>query len=158
MQQQGIPEEQIVSSLQEQGVSPKEIEDALNQSKVKSAVAGESDEPPQGQSPYSPQTQEMEEEYAPQSGDAGMQQDYYAQDQGGYAPATNDADTIIEISEQVFSEKIKAIMQQIEALNEFKALSQVKIDNLEERLKRIESIIDRMQVEIVNKVGNYGRE
>jgi DNA-binding transcriptional MerR regulator len=147
MQQQGMPDEEIARTLQEQGVSPREIDDALNQSRVKSAVAGESDMAPQATDAYTPQTQEMEAGYqtpAPETG-------------ANYAAAT-ETDTIIEISEQVFSEKIKKIQNQVEAVNEFKSLAGIKIDNLEERLKRIESLIDKLQVEIIAKVGSYGKD
>ena len=157
MQQQGMRDEEIMKTLQEQGVSPKEIDDALNQSRVKNAVAGESDMAPQARDAYTPQTQEMEGEYqtpAPSSGG----QEYYPQETGTNYAAATDTDTIIEISGQVFSEKIKKIQNQVEAVNEFKALAEIKIDNLEERLKRIESLIDKLQIEIINKVGSYGKD
>ena len=35
MKNQGIPDQEIVSNLQEQGVSPREINDALSQSQIK---------------------------------------------------------------------------------------------------------------------------
>ncbi len=107
--------------------------------------------PQQFQQPqYQPQYQE--EEYMPQ--------EYYPQQeyQYGYSAAeTSDTDTLIEIAEQVFSEKIKPLQKQIEDLNEFKILAQTKIDNISDRLKRIESGIDRLQSEILEKVGSYGR-
>ncbi len=81
----------------------------------------------------------------------------YGADYAGYAPGAGDTDTMIEIAEQVFSEKTKTIQKQIEDLNEFKALMQTKIDNLSDRLKRIESNIDSLQSEILEEVGSYGR-
>ena len=38
MKNQGIPDQEIVSNLQEQGISPKEINDALSQAQIKNAV------------------------------------------------------------------------------------------------------------------------
>ena len=72
----------------------------------------------------------------------------------GYAP---DTDMMIEISEQVFSEKMKPLLKQIEDNVEFKTLSETKIENISHRLKRIESQIDNLQSAILEKVGGYGR-
>ena len=87
-------------------------------------------------------------------------QEYYPQEEYGYdygAAGATDTDTMIEISEQVFSEKIKTIQKQVEELIEFKILAQTKIDNIADRLKRIEANIDRLQSAILEKVGSYGR-
>ena len=98
-----------------------------------------------------PQEQYQSEQYMPQQG-------YMPQQEEGYSTSgIGDTDTIIEITEQVFSEKIKTIQKQVEDLNEFKVLAQTKIDNISDRLKRIELTIDRLQAEILEKVGSYGR-
>ena len=105
--------------------------------------------PDQGQQQYQ-QDQYQSEQYMPQ--------EYYPQQEGEYSTSgISDTDTIIEITEQVFSEKIKTIQKQVEDLNEFKVLAQTKIDNISDRLKRIELNIDRLQAEILEKVGSYGR-
>ena len=179
MKNQGIPDEEIVTKLQEQRVSPKEINDAMNQAKIKNAVSDtEGIQPSIMKSPqtptgneyvYLPQTQESEQEtYIPQSENVeqatyppkpGYQQEYYPQE--GYdeysSPAGTDTDTIIEIAEQVFSEKMQKVQKQLEKLNEFKTLSQVKINSTAERLKRIETIIDNLQISILDRVGAYGK-
>ena len=69
-----------------------------------------------------------------------------------------DSDTIIEIANQVFAEKMKKTEKTIDELNELKTLAQVKIDSIDERLKRIEKIIDTIQIKILEKVGAYGEE
>jgi hypothetical protein len=114
--------------------------------------------PPQ-QEFYTPQPQQEiytpspgQEYYAPQP-----QQEYYPQEGYEYAPAeTSDTDTLIEISEQVFSEKIKKLQKQVDEMSEFKNLAQTKIDHLAERLKKIETSLDRLQAAILEKVGSYG--
>ena len=58
MQNQGIPNEDIVRNLQEQGISPKEINDALSQAQIKSAVSSEQYGVPSPEGMYSPSTQE----------------------------------------------------------------------------------------------------
>jgi hypothetical protein len=92
---------------------------------------------------YSPSTNE---EYYPQEGYGEVESG------GGY-----DSETFIEIAEQVFSEKIKKEQNQIEALNEFATLAETKISNNHERIKRIETIIDKLQIAILEKVGSYGK-
>lgn len=115
---------------------------------------------PQHQEEYAPEPQYQEEEYAPQP----QYQEYYPEQGYGYdsgyeypTAGVSDTDTMIEIAEQVFSEKIKTIQKQVEELNEFKTLMQTKVDNISDRLKRIEISIDRLQAAILEKVGYYGR-
>jgi len=86
------------------------------------------------------------EEYYPQES--------YEQDYGSYGGGT---DTMIEIAEQVFAEKMRKIQKQLEDLNEFKTLAETKLDNATNRLKRIENTIDKLQIAILEKVGSYGR-
>lgn len=171
---QGMTDEQIVANLQEQGVSPKEITDAINQAQIKNAV---SSDPQQAQyeapapvaaagqeavapAAYTPTTQEAPADYAPQQA-AG--QEYYQDagyEQQGYAPqaAAMDSDTIIEIANQVFAEKVKKTEKSIDELNELKTLAQVKLEGIDERLKKIEKVIDTIQIKILEKVGSYGEQ
>jgi hypothetical protein len=114
--------------------------------------------PDQNQDYYSPQN------YNPPTPDSypgqNTQEEYYpqynyddSQQQGSYA---TDTDTIIEIAEQVFSEKTKQIQKQVDMLNEFATLAENKLENNLERIKRIEKIIDNLQIKILEKVGSYG--
>jgi len=93
------------------------------------------------------------------SGQAGYSEEYYpqegyGQDYGSYGGGT---DTIMEIAEQVFAEKIRKIQKQLEDLNEFKTLAETKLTNATSRLKRIEESMDKLQMAILDKVGSYGR-
>ncbi|MCK5149765.1 hypothetical protein KAJ87_02475 [Candidatus Pacearchaeota archaeon] len=161
MKNQGMPDEQIVRSLQEQGVSPREINDALNQAQIKSAISQNEQEPMNPPSPnpeqgnYYPQTQEIPEQ---EMYNTSQPQETYQQEENyGYSPETTSSDMTIEIAEQVFSEKIKKTQKQVEDLVEFKTLSEVKIENIADRLKRMENIIDKLQIEILGKIGAYGK-
>ncbi len=126
---------------------------------------------------YTPKTKEMpEEEYPAPS----PQEEYYApqpqqypqqqpaqQYQQEYQPQeyeysqpyqeTTSTDTIMEIAEQVFSENMKTIQKKIDEFSEFKTISQAKIDNAIERIKKIEMIIDKLQIAILEKIGSYGK-
>lgn len=180
MKRQGMRDEDIVSDLSQQGVSPREINDALNQSQIKQAVSnpggGEEMQPsimPGGEIPapnqqtqeYAPQAyEEPQQEYASQ-GYQQPQQEYQAQEQqyyepGGYeqyAPTGTDTDTIMEIADQVFSDKIKKIQKQLDATSEAAILLETKTENISERLKKIENMIDKLQIAILEKVGSYGK-
>ena len=186
MKNQGMQDKEISKRLQEKGASPKTIEDAFNQMRIKKAVSAESSGD-EGMEPsimkagspslYVPKTQEIEhdsesfyspqpaplpqfneEPQAPAYGD--YNQEEYSPQEGYVEPGMGgvaDTDTIMEIAEQVFSEKIKREQKQIEILNEFATLAEAKISNDHERIKRIEEIIDKLQIAILEKIGSYGR-
>ena len=185
MKREGRDDEEIVSSLQNQGISPRAINDALNQAQIKKAVAdieepqGESSEIPSpsefptqrrasqtqeeaepvGSAIYRPKTHEMEEEnyYSPQNQSSQQQYGYGEEyNYGTYNPSSANTDMMVEISEQIASEKIKETKKQIDDLNEFKVLTLGRIETLTERLKRIEAIIDKLQMAILEKIGSYG--
>ncbi|MEX0920543.1 MAG: hypothetical protein WDZ69_03115 [Candidatus Pacearchaeota archaeon] len=132
--------------------------------RFKSMTREVSEEPKEGsQEDYvpRPQPQQAPQQYSGYQ-DQGQYspeyQDYQGQDYGDSSYYGQDSsDNIIEISEQVFSEKIKDIQKQVNGFNEFKILTEEKIENISDRLKRIESSIDRLQAEILEKVGSYGR-
>ena len=167
LRNQGIPDENIMKTLQESGFSPKEINDGFNQAQIKNAV---SDGEPPGNIPPSPEMaqQQMppqEDIYAPNPQIPEEQDIYYPQPQGGgevqgqedyYQQGEFDTSTIIEIAEQVFSEKIQPLQKKVEEVAEFKVLTESKIDNLLERIKNMERIIDNLQISILKKVGSYG--
>jgi hypothetical protein len=185
MKRQGIPEQEIVNNLTQQGVSPREIDDALKQSQIKNAVSSANDMGdemqssimPEGEAPmpnteeYQPQAYKqhpqqqtyqpsayeeqapVQQEYQPQE-----QQQYYTQGGENYSQSSGmDTDTIIEIADQLFSEKIKKFQKQIDSSLEVDNLLQTKLENVSERLKKIEMIIDKLQIAILEKVGSYGQ-
>lgn len=179
MKGQGIPDEEIINELARQGISPREINDALKQAQIKYAVSNPGDEmqasimpneeipaptPNQGyqqrtyegnqQQTYAPM--EQQEQYAPQEG-----QQYY-QPGGGYTEyaqptAGIDTDTVMEIADQLFSEKIKKFQKQLDLTTEASTLLHTKLENVSDRLKKIETIIDKLQIAILEKVGSYGQ-
>ena len=120
--------------------------------------------PPQDQSPYNPPAlppapasnypygdYPQQEYQQPQD-----QQDYSQQPQESYSyPQGISIDTINEISEQVITEKLSPIKNKIEEISSFKNVIESKMDHLDERLKRIEKTIDRLQLSVLQKVGDY---
>ena len=85
-------------------------------------------------------------------------QEYVPQEGYQYPPAAGilDTDTMIEVSEQVFMEKNKPLQKKLDDMGEFRSLAQTKIDNISDRLRKIEAVIDRLQASILEKVGGYG--
>ncbi len=178
MRNQGIPEGQIVNDLSQGGISPREINDALRQAQIKNAVSSSmegSDElqpsiMPEEETPtpiyenhgtYQPKVYEPQQEFAiPQEEYVPQQQEqYYAPSAGyeQYAPIGMDTDTIMEISDQIFSDKIKKFQKQLDATSEAEIVLQTKIENILERLKKMETIMDKLQIAILEKVGSYGQ-
>lgn len=102
-------------------------------------------------------TQPVAQGYAPQEQAPTGQEEYYPQESYPQQGGGFDSNTIMEIAEQVFSEKTKKIENQLSELNGFKTITQTKVENIDERLKKIESMIDKLQITILEKIGSYGQ-
>jgi hypothetical protein len=180
MKEEGIPEEEIVDELSRQGISPREIDDTLKQAQIKYAVSNQEgneesqssvlEDVPSPNEVYQPRPydNQQEQSYAPQQEEyAPIPQQEYPQIQeqqyyqpGGYeqySPAGIDTDTIMEIADQIFSDKIKKIQKLLDATSEAAIILQTKMENISERVKKIETTIDKLQIAILEKVGSYGR-
>ncbi|MCX8158940.1 MAG: hypothetical protein N3D20_01465 [Candidatus Pacearchaeota archaeon] len=177
MRKEGKSDEEIISILQSRGISPREISEAIVQSKVKEAVVGNIPEtlaptpatPLPQQEAYVPQTQyetsqqpieqSPQEQYPPQPQYAPQEQypqQYSPETYQQYAPQPQlPTDIISEIAEQIITEKLSPIKTQLEKSIDFKTTAESKIEYLDERLKRIEKIIDRLQLSVLQKVGDY---
>jgi len=65
------------------------------------------------------------------------------------------SDMITEISEQVVSERLASLQDRLEKVIDLKTVMEARMGNLNERLKRMEKIIDRLQLSLLQKVGEY---
>lgn len=180
MQKSGIGNEEIIRKLQEEGISPKEISEALDQSKVKSVIeTGEEMQPsvmdypstaettpynnqPAQMPPYPSIAEMPSQEQIPMQileqmpTEEGYNYPYPSQYQE-YGYAKTDTGTITEIAEQIVNEKLQKIEKQISEATAFRTEVVGKISNVDERLRRIEIMIDRLQMSILGKIGEYGR-
>ncbi len=178
LQSRGFSQDQIVQQLQNEGVSPKEINESLNQANVKNAISPQENiqqtEPPAPQ--YSEQPQESpQQEQSPQvpSPEGQSQQspeiypaenqEYYQQTPQAYSgqeyyPQTNSQDTsaISEIVEQVVSEKLEKFQEKTGDIGQFQIDIKEKVSNIDERLKKIENSIDKLQQAVIGKIGEFG--
>jgi hypothetical protein len=176
MRQTGMQDDQIILKLQEQGNPYRAISEAMSQSKIKQAVEEpELPLPPMPSDAQAPMQQEYQQEYSSnnmqemqqsmptqQEMPQAPQQEYFS----GYSPDSQvqnyqqnydysqglSSDTI---SEQIVSEKLSDVRKKLERMSNFKTEFETKTEALEDRLKRIEKIIDTLQASVLRKVGDY---
>jgi len=91
-----------------------------------------------------------QDDYYTQTPQAYSQQDYYAP-QGGM-----DTETISEIAEQVATEKLNEYKKKTGDIISFRNTIQDKVNDIDDRLKRIEATIDKLQQAIIGKIGEFG--
>jgi len=111
------------------------------------------EQPQQGiqqQYPSPEQTQQEYQGYYPETPQAYPQEAYYQQ------PAGLDTDTISEIAEQVVQEKFADFEKKTGDLVSFKNEIKGKVSDIDERLKKIENSIDKLQQAIIGKIGEFG--
>ncbi len=183
LRREGKSDAEVTASLSQRGLSQQEISSALSQSKIKAAVQGmqEPDAPsvveslqesPTEPSPQEyggltpslmsptqkfaqPQEQPMEtQEYEqPQ-----QQQDVYQNqnyDYAQYTPSALGSDVITEIADQVVAERLAPLTSNIDKIIDMRSSIDSQIRFMDERLKRIEKIIDRLQLSLLQRVGEY---
>jgi hypothetical protein len=167
MQKKGVSDSEIIKKLREQGVSPQEITDALGQSKVKNAVSEEAHQAYENQATENMQQSIMQpqdlEQAPPQHEQAPQQEQYYAETPQAYTgeeyypqQSALDTETITEIAEQIVSEKFSEFNKKTGDLSSFKENTLEKLKDLDERLKRIEDSINRLQQAVIGKIGEFG--
>ena len=167
MKKEGLSDSQISRRLREEGVSPKEIDEALEQGQVKSAVSNYEDLPepaapyPTFETEIANHPQEDLQEPAIALGNAPYPEDYSEEEYGGYPQYQYqeplDTEMISEITEQILEEKTKEMQKDLSEFAKFRIEIQGKVDNIEDRLKRIERTIDKLQTSIIGTMGSYGK-
>lgn len=155
-----------------EGMSPSIMADADGPEQAEPPAPIEEPYQPQAAPAYEPAAPEYIPQTEPQGYDSAPT---YAQEQPtyndydqqagydeGYDPQAGyggmgSTDTMIEVAEQVFLEKMKNLTKEIKALTEFRSIFEIKVDNLSKRLERMEKHFDKMQLSILDKVGEYGK-
>jgi hypothetical protein len=183
MQASGLSDKDIASELTKRGLSKEEISQALSQSQIKQAVSPQEvvGTPSQGQGTtkeyddkdMEPSIMQPEQQYAPPQQTQPpqtVQQEYQPADYQQYPsqeyqqypsqeyyqyPSALSPGTITEIAEQAITEKISPLKDQLEKVLDSKTILSAKLTHLSARLERIEKIIDRLQISILQKVGGY---
>lgn len=158
MKQTGMNDLQIVNALKEEGITPREISEALSQMRIKSAVASEEAnqmEPSimQTTSTQGSNNQQYTEQYPAQDSSQNYNQEYA---DPNYYSQTLDLETIRDVAKQESEEAIKKIKTDLETLNKFKTENNFELQNLDNRITKIENIIQELQTAIIRKIGEYG--
>jgi uncharacterized protein YukE len=182
MQQENKSDTEIMTQLQNEGILPSEITNGLQQAQIKNAVSPPQQQAqpatPEGmQASIMPSQNEQPMTAIPAQppiqipGPEGYQeqtptdpnQDYYAQtpqaysDQYYYAPQSSlNTETISEIAEQVAAESLENYKSKVGDIASFKSQIQNKVNDIDDRLKRIENSIDKIQQAILGKIGEFG--
>lgn len=147
LRQQGMPDDLLPQMLARRGYKQQEIDAALTSSSIRQAVAPENTE--ELQPSIGTTAPSAVQEYAP------YQQEQSSDEQSYYNQALT-TDTIAEIAEQVIAERLTKTQQSLDKLTGFKATTEGQLESLNERLKRIELIIDKLQLALLQRVGEFG--
>jgi len=183
----GMSDADIIRKMSEEGFTPVEISDALNQAKIKKEIAPEGLSPsimqeekeekakqvslpapapsppvpkPSAIAPSPPSITkekivEKPEEYPqPYAYPQAYPQAY--PEQAMEAPRMN-REEMEELAEEIVNEKWMEIKNKISDVIEWKAYAEKRMNSLDERLKRIELSIDRLQAALLSKVQEYGQ-
>ncbi|PIN89392.1 hypothetical protein COU57_06180 [Candidatus Pacearchaeota archaeon CG10_big_fil_rev_8_21_14_0_10_32_14] len=108
---------------------------------------------------YAPPQEQLQgyDQYAPSE----FNQASYDNSQYSYDPNYNvgnyDSNGMMDIAEQIIEDKLLQIKDKINYMDEFKQVMEAQVENMEERLRKIESIIDNLQILILERVGSYGQ-
>ncbi len=149
--QQPAPTQQgMQTSIMDNATKPPAKSQVPKTKPITSEVYEPNMEPPVNPEIYQPQEQttEQPQDYYYQQPE---QQDYYASQQGGIG-----TETISEIAEQVATEKINNYKKKTGDIVVFKNMIQDKVNDIDDRLKRIEKNIDKLQQAVIGKVGEFG--
>ncbi len=108
----------------------------------------------------SPGTEQLSgtEQYPPQSS---APQEYYQEEQAypEYQPQQPlDIETINDIAEQIIDEKINKLQKQITSFSNFKEELGLEVQKINERLQKIENTFNELQMAILGKIGDYGKD
>ena len=72
-----------------------------------------------------------------------------------YQPISISPDTMSEVAEQVVAEKLGAVTRSVDKLLDSNVSLEAQMKYAEDRIKRLEKIIDALQLSLLQKVGEY---
>jgi archaellum component FlaC len=157
---QSTPEGQIQAPTP----STPETPQAMNQMQVATQTLPQNQAPVPEAPQMTPETQAMgtpqqsydqypQAETYPQQGYDNQQYQGY---QEPYYQQGIDTETIRDISKQVVEENLSKTKTQISEINKLKTELKFQVQNIESRLKKIETTISDLQSSIIKKMGEYG--
>ena len=119
---------------------------------------------PAQQQQYAPQQyaqpQYTQQQYADaqqqQYDPAAYQQQYTEQPQEGYYQQTLDLETVRDIARQQVEEIMKKTKEQVDVLVKSKSELSFQLQDIDNRMKKIEAVIQDIQRAVIRKMGEYG--
>jgi len=98
---------------------------------------------------YDPQVYAQDPNYDPN-------QQYAQGDSQVYYQQAIDMETVRDVARQEIEDNLKKVKQDIDSLSKIKTELKFEIQNMDNRLARIESVIQELQSAIIRKMGEYG--
>jgi hypothetical protein len=156
--QKSMSDDEIIRTLAEKGYSPLEISEAFNQAKLKQSGSKElmpsimqQEQPSEAPAPVPQQQPQQAEEAAAYYPYAYPTQPQFAQQQ----PQKVDTEMIEELVEEIINEKWQEFKTKVGDISEWKLYMEGRIKSVDDRLKRIELSMDRLQASLLGKVHEY---
>jgi len=109
----------------------------------------------------SPPPQDTQAQELPGNPEQTYQEYYpeYQQQYQEYQPQQSlDIETVNDIAEQLIEEKTEKLDKQISGFTKFKEELQFDVEKMNERLTKIEVKFDELQMAIIKRIGEYGRD
>lgn len=152
-QQTPYPQEQT-EKMNSPLAKEEELEEDMHPSLMEQEQSQQSQEPlPTPEYQYEEQVPGETEEYIYPTPQAYAQYPEYQP----YTEYQQTAETTTEIAESIIEEKLSKTRKELSSLQQFKTTAERKLSNLNERLKKIEDIIEKLQASIIGKIGNYSQ-
>jgi len=121
---------------------PRPLQPAKEKYKAPEAAEQAEYYPPEAAAPYYPQYPQPQQ-----------QPQYYTEQQ---QPPGVDIELIEEIAEETVNEKFNEFKAKIGDVPAFRQATERRIEEIEERLKRIEINLDKIQISVLGKIKEYG--
>ncbi|GEM_PF-3890071 len=131
---------QIFSLMQEEGFSVSEINDAINHATIKEAMS---------QAPQTTNDIPVQSNYQVSSSEYSVPEENY------YSYQNTSVETTTEIIEQIIAKKIREISNELNNIKKQNVYLEKEIENLKERLKRIEDNFDYLQRALIGKISEF---
>ena len=107
--------------------------------------------------PQTMQPQDYAQAYQQPAAYQDQTQAYQQQGYEGYYQQSMDLETIRDLSSQIIEEQMEALKAKINELTKLKTELNFQIQNIDNRLTKLEDNIDAIQHAILKKVGTYGQ-
>lgn len=152
MRQQGLANNQIISTLQRQGFTSAQIFDAMSQADIKSGVSAAPPAAAEPAPPVAPPTVEPRME-APLAGHTGAPPPPPPPAPQGGQPS----ESFEEIAESIVEEKWKDISEEFDKLKAWKEGVDEKLNKFDQAIKDIQADMQNLHKAIVSKISEYDK-